>query len=160
MAPIATHLDICQTEEVSWLRPRQTAPILPDRGVYPGLESTFYRVLSEHAENKRRSRSKPPKKKVVTAYSVNGPNQVWVTDISWLKGPVLGLHYYLYFILDLYSRKFVAYEVHESESSEHLANLVKRTPLTEGASAKVPHSDNGFPIMGTVLFELYDQQLN
>ena len=33
----------------------------------------------------------------------SGPNQVWCWDITWLPGPVRGLFYYLYLVLDLYS---------------------------------------------------------
>ena len=42
---------------------------------------------------------------------------------SWLAGPVIGVFYYLYFVMDLYSRKIVGYEVYESQSSENLAKV-------------------------------------
>ena len=71
----------------------------------------------------------PPQKREIAAHEVDGPNQVWVTDISWLPGPVKGLFYYLYFVMDLYSRKIVGYEVYEEESSKHLGDVVARAVL-------------------------------
>ena len=72
-------------------------------------------------------------------------------DITWLPGPVRGLFYYLYLVLDLYSRKMVAWEVHESEASELAAQLIHKACLTEGIVAQplVLHSDNGSPMKGT-----------
>ena len=104
-------LEVCHKEEFSSLPPAQVVPILADRGIYLASESTFYRILAANGENKHRSRSKPPQKREVTKHEVSGPNQVWVTDISWLRGPVKGLFYYLYFVMDLYSRKIVGFEV-------------------------------------------------
>ena len=75
-------LDACHSEEFSSLPPGQIVPILADRGTYLASESTFYRILREYGENTRRSRSKPPTKKEVVTHEVDGPNQVWTTDIS------------------------------------------------------------------------------
>ena len=148
-------LDACHSEEFSSLPPGQIVPILADRGTYLASESTFYRILREYGENTRRSRSKPPTKKEVVTHEVDGPNQVWTTDISWLPGPVKGLFFYLYFVLDLYSRKVVGYEVYEEESSKHLADIVARTSLSGGARApRILHSDNGSPMKGVSLLEL------
>ena len=45
-------------------------------------------------------------------------------DVTWLKFPVAGMFYYLYMVSDLYSRKIVAWEVHESECSELASQLI------------------------------------
>jgi putative transposase len=80
------------------------------------------------------------------------PRQVWLTNISYLPGPIKGLFYYLHFIMDLYSRKIVGYEVHENESSENLATVLKRATLNEGSFAPITrHLDNGSPMKGTTL---------
>ena len=65
------------------------------------------------------------------------------------------LFYYLYLVLDLYSRKIVAWEVHESEASELAAQLIHKACLTEGIVAQplVLHSDNGSPMKGTSMLE-------
>jgi len=70
-----------------------------------------------------------------------------------LPGPVRGVHYYLYLILDIYSRKVVGWEVHEEESSDNASQLVTRAHLREGVGDKalVLHSDNGSPMKGASL---------
>ena len=148
-------LEVCHKEEFSSLPPAQIVPILADRGIYLASESTFYRILAANGENKHRSRSKPPQKREVTKHEVSGPNQVWVTDISWLRGPVKGLFYYLYFVMDLYSRKIVGFEVYETESSKHLADVVQKATLRERTTTpQILHSDNGSPMKGSDLLEL------
>ena len=47
-------------------------------------------------------------------------NQVWMWDITYLNGPIKGMHYYLYMFSDLYSRKIVGWEVWESEDAKHI----------------------------------------
>ena len=76
-------------------------------------------------------------------------------DITWLPGPARGLFYYLYLILDLYSRKIVAWEVHETEASDLAAKLIHQACLAEGISARplILHSDNGGPMKGATLLE-------
>lgn len=147
-------MDACHSHEFSSLPPAQIVPRLADRGTYLASESTFYRILRDHSENIRRSRTKPPKKKEIASHEVNGPNQVWVTDISWLPGPVKGLFYYLYFVMDLYSRKIVGYEVYQEEQSLHLGDVVKRAVLGVAGTPRILHSDNGSPMKGIHLLEL------
>jgi transposase InsO family protein len=67
--------------------------------------------------------------------------------MTWLPGPVRGLFFYLYLILDLYSRKVVGFEVYERESAEYGAQVVRRAVLAEGCIGKplVRHADNGSP---------------
>ena len=69
---------------------------------------------------------------------------MWCGDITWLPGPARGLFYYLYLILDLYSRKIVAWEVHETEAGDLAAKLIHQACLAEGISAwpLVLHSDS------------------
>ena len=137
------------------LPPSQIVPILADEGRYLASESTFYRVLREAQQQHHRGRSKAPHHKPLSTHCASGPNQVWCWDITWLPGPVRGLFYYLYLVLDLYSRKIVAWEVHESEASELAAQLIHKACLTEGIVAQplVLHSDNGSPMKGTSMLE-------
>jgi putative transposase len=54
---------------------------------------------------------KPPRKVLEpTTFSATGPNQVWICDISYCPSEVRGQHWYLYPIMDIYSRKIVAWE--------------------------------------------------
>lgn len=54
------------------------------------------------------------------------PNEVWMWNIIYLNGQILGKHYYLYLFSDLYSRKIIGWEVWENENAEHASELVKR----------------------------------
>ena len=80
--------------------------------------------------------------------------------LTFLPARVQGRWFYLFLILDLYSRKIVGHEVHETDQAEHAAHLVRRTALAEGihAHARRPvlHGDNGPSMKGTtVLAMLY-----
>jgi putative transposase len=99
--------------------------------------------------------SAPPRTHVATA-----PGQVWCWDVTFLPAQVQGRWFYLYLILDLYSRKIIGFEVHETDSAEHAAHLAKRTALAEGVHAMsarpVLHGDNGASLKGiTVLAMLH-----
>ena len=98
-------LDICHQREFSSLPPGQIVPALADRGIYLASESSFYRVLRKAKELKHRSRSKPPSKRQPPIGCASAPGEIWVTDISWLAGPVIGVFYYLYFVMDLCSKR-------------------------------------------------------
>ena len=142
---------VCASPEYCSLPPAQIVPALADQGVYLASESTFYRVLRDAGLNKRRGRVALTRKRSKPNHEAKGPRQVWVTDISYLPGPIKGLFYYLHFIMDLYSRKIVGYEVYENESSENLATVLKRATLNEGSLApNVLHSE----VSGKVVFGL------
>ena len=52
-------------------------------------------------------------------------------DITWLPGPAKGIYYYLYMIMDLFSRKIVGWEIWEKESSEYASQLVRKAVYSE-----------------------------
>ena len=137
------------------LPPSQIVPALADEGRYLASESTFYRVLREVDQQHHRGRSEEPQRKAPSTHCAAGPNQVWCWDITWLPGPARGLFYYLYLIMDLYSRKIVAWEIHECESSDLAARLIRKACLAEGIVAQplVLHSDNGSPMKGASMLE-------
>lgn len=144
--------------EFKSLPPSQIVPRLADDGVYIASESTFYRVLKENDMQHHRGRSKKPVPKPISTHCATGPNQVWMWDISWLPGPVKGIYFYLYLILDLFSRKIVAWDIWLEESAQHASSLVRRAMLAEQhtSSATKPlvlHSDNGSPMKGASLLE-------
>jgi len=91
---------------------------LLDGGVYHCHWRTMYRILSEHDEvRERRNQRQHPQstKPQLVAY---GPNELWSWDITLLAGPVRRLFYYLYVILDVFSRLVVGWTLAEGESSE------------------------------------------
>ncbi len=137
------------------LPPSQVVPSLADKGRYLASESTFYRVMRERNQQHHRGRSEMPQKKVATTYCATEPNQVWCWDITWLPGPVRGLFYYLYMIMDIYTRKIVGWEIHDRESSDMAGQLISKACLSEGMAGRplVLHSDNGSPMKGSSMLE-------
>ena len=79
-------------------------------------------------------------------------------DLTFLASQVLGQWFYLYLILDVYSRKIVGFEVHESGSSEHAVALLRRTALAEGLHSlpqkPVLHGDNGSTMKATTVLAM------
>jgi transposase InsO family protein len=141
--------------------PARIVPMLADEGVYLASESTFARVLREHGQSAHRGRAKAPKaQRPPTTHLATAPGQVWCWDLTFLAAQVIGQWFYLYLILDLYSRKIIGWEVHATDDADHAAHLVRRTALAEGIATEgtkpVLHGDNGSTLKATtVLAMLY-----
>ena len=139
--------------------PARIVPMLADEGVYLASESTFSRVLKAHGQMTHRGRAKPPKAvRPPTTHIATGPRQVWCWDMTYLPAQVTGQWFFLYLILDLYSRKIVGWEVHADDHSDHAAHLVRRTALAEGIAAlgekPVLHGDNGSTLKATTVLSM------
>ena len=143
-------LDAANRADFASLTPHQIVPKLADEGTYLASESTFYRVLNAVGQGARRGRSQSPRKHVLTTHRADGPNQVWCWDITWMPTTVRGRYFYWYMMKDIYSRKLVVNEVHESENSEQAATLLRRGCLKEQTAGRplVLHSDNGTAMKG------------
>ena len=123
---------VCNVEEFSSLPPSQIVPILADRGEYLASESSFYRILKAENMLHHRGKAKPRNShKRPTSYTAKKPNEVWSWDISYMPTTVIGQHYYLYMIVDIYSRKVVGWEVHHNETGEQAAELLERSVWAE-----------------------------
>ncbi|HYP04048.1 MAG TPA: IS3 family transposase [Cyanobium sp.] len=139
----------CNQPEFAALPPGQIVPALADRGVYIGSERSFYRVLHAHGQAHRRGRARPPQEpRAVPRLEAKGPNQVWSWDITYLPTSVRGVWLYLYLVIDVWSRKAVAWDVAEREDSQIAADLVSRACLRERISRRrhqplILHADNG-----------------
>ena len=139
--------------------PARIVPALADEGVYLASESSFHRVLRDHGQMNHRGRARPPRRmRRPTTHIAAGPGQVWCWDVTYLPAQVQGRWYYLYMILDLYSRKIVGFEAHDTDNSSHAAELAKRTALAEGvhamAAKPVLHGDNGATLKATTVLAM------
>lgn len=102
----AAVLEVCNSKEFSSLPPSQIVPKLADQGLYLASESSFYRILRTEGLQHHRGRAKPPvKRKAPTSYQACRPCEVWTWDITWMPGPIVGMFFYLYLIVDIFSRK-------------------------------------------------------
>lgn len=138
------------------LSPHQIVPRLADAGRYLASESTIYRILREEEQLAHRGRAKPPVRSggaASRAHRATGPCQVWSWDITYVPTPVRGLFYYLYLIMDVWSRKIVGAEVYDVESAACAAALFAETCRAQcvDPGGLVLHADNGGPMKGATM---------
>jgi transposase InsO family protein len=147
-----TVLEICNSERFHSLPPSQIVPALADEGIYIASESSFYRILHQKGLQKHRGKSHPKKAKP-KAFIAVGPNQVWTWDITYLPSYIKGVFFYLYMIIDIYSRKIVGWEVHCHQRDELSSELIKKTCFKERIyqDQLILHSDNGSPMKGATM---------
>jgi transposase InsO family protein len=146
-------LDIANTPEFAHLPPSQIVPALADQGLYIASESSFYRVLREADQLARRGKARPATRQRPKPLQADAPNQLWSWDITYLATTVKGVFFYLYLIVDVFSRKIVGWEVYELESADWAAKVFRKAYLREGIAgdALVLHSDNGAPMKGATM---------
>ena len=155
----AVVLSVANEPRFAAIPPARIVPLLADEGVYIASESTFSRVLREHGQSLHRGRAKAPRTvRPPTTHIATAPRQVWCWDMTYLQATVHGRWFYLYLILDLYSRKIVGWEVHGTDDSDHATHLVRRTALAEGIAAlrtkPVLHGDNGATLKATTVLAM------
>jgi transposase InsO family protein len=139
--------------------PARIVPMLADEDTYLASESTFSRVLREQGQTEHRGRAKAPRAvRPPTTHIASATREVWCWDMTYLPAQVQGRWFYLYLILDLYSRKVVGWEVHATDHADHAAHLVHRTALAEGIAAcltkPVLHGDNGSTLKATTVLAM------
>jgi transposase InsO family protein len=146
-------LNTINSVEYRDLPPCQIVPRLADKGIYIASESTIYRILREAKQLAHRGLIKPTKHKKPEVHEANGPNQLWSWDITFLPSQVRGMYFYLYMIMDIYSRKIVGWTIQSNQSADHAADLIQQACLDEGVERNqiVLHSDNGSPMKGATM---------
>ena len=125
--------------------PHQVHATLLDEGVYVCSPRTMYRLLEEHGEvRERRDQLRRPAYQKPELLATR-PNQVWSWDITKLRGPVQWTYFYLYVILDLFSRYVVGWMVAPGESAVLAKKLIQESLSKQGVSPGQLHihADNG-----------------
>lgn len=145
-------LQVANSVEYRDLSPKQIVPQLADRGKYLASESTFYRVLREADQLKHREKSRPAHHKP-DEHVASGPCQLWSWDITYLRTAVRGSFYYLYLMVDVWSRKIMGWTVEEAESTDRAASLFAEICAEHHLDSLglVLHSDNGGPMKGSTM---------
>jgi len=136
------------------LSPNQIVPTLASRGEYLASEATIYRILEQEDQLHHREKSRPPTKRhKPTELVAAGPNEVWSWDITYLKSSIRGMFFYLYMAVDVWSRKIVAWTVHDEESAENASSLLSNAYQREGVfpGSLAVHMDNGSPMKSATL---------
>jgi putative transposase len=118
---------------------------LLDAGVYLASISTMYRILRAHHEVHERRRQAVHQARVKPELVATRPNTCWSWDITKLLGPAKWTYYYLYVILDIFSRYVVGWLLAERESAALAEKLLADTIATQGIDRDqlTLHADNG-----------------
>lgn len=145
----------CHRPEHASLPPAQIVPkLLDEEGRYIASESSFYRVLRAAGEQHRRGRAAPPRNPgPPRRHKAEAPNELWSWDVTYLPTRVRGLFYYLYLIIDIYSRQIVGSEVFDTENTANSRQVIQKAVWREGIrhAPLVLHSDNGSAMTGATL---------
>jgi putative transposase len=138
-------LDVLHCERFVDLAPAQVWATLLDEGSYLGSISTFYRLLRQAGETRERRRQATHPPSVKPELVAIAPNEVWSWDITKLHGPAKWTYYYLYVILDIYSRYAVGWMITHRESAALAEVLIRQTATKQSISAGqlTIHADRG-----------------
>jgi putative transposase len=138
-------LEVLHSNRFVDLAPAEVWAILLDEGVYLGSESTFYRLLRQAGEVRERRRQATHPAKVKPELVAKAPNAVWSWDITKLRGRAKWTYYYLYVILDIFSRYVVGWMVASRESAALAEVLIRQTCVKQGIDRDhlTIHADRG-----------------
>jgi putative transposase len=137
--------------------PAEVYATLLDEGTYVCSERSMYRILNENCSvRERRDQLRHPKREVPRLVAT-APNQVWSWDITKLRTTVKWHYYYLYVLIDIFSRYVVGWMVAESESAALAKRLISETcereKITPG-QLKI-HADRGGPMIAKTTAQLF-----
>ncbi len=137
--------EVLNSERFVDLSPRQVYGTLLDEGEYYCSISSMYRILDEYGEVNERRRQRRRPEYTRPELLATGPNQVWSWDITWLRGPGRWQHYYLYVILDIFSRYVVGWMLAEEESGDLAEQLIVEACRKQGIERDqlTLHADRG-----------------
>jgi len=138
-------LDLLHTDRFIDQSPREVYATMLDQGTYLCSVRSMYRILDEQGEvRERRDQLRHPVYQPPELLA-RGANQVWSWDITKLKGPVKWTYYYLYVLLDIFSRYAVGWMVARREQASLAQKLIEES--CEKQSIKpgqlIVHSDRG-----------------
>lgn len=137
--------EVLNSEEHADKAPAAVYHELLDDGTYLASVSTMYRILREHGEVRERRRQATHPARVKPELVATAPNSVWSWDITKLHGPAKWTYYYLYVIIDIFSRYVVGWLLTDRESAQLAEKLLADTITKQGIDRETLtiHADNG-----------------
>ena len=133
---------------------------LMDQGIYVASLSSCERVMKAYYQSVGKAVNRAVERRKRPEYSATGPNQVWCWDIIWLHSEVTGKYYYLYLIIDMYSRYIVGWSLHTKEDGK-LAELLFAETIQKHRPGRdvslLVHADNGKPMRSKDLKSLCEK---
>jgi len=141
-------LDVLNSERFADAAPRQVYAQLLDEGIYLCSWRSMYRILNAHEQvRERRDQLTHPAYKKPELLA-QGPNQLWSWDITKLRGPVKWTYFYLYVLMDIFSRFAVGWMVARQESAVLAKELIQQSCQNQEIDPDklTFHSDRGGPM--------------
>jgi putative transposase len=137
--------------------PREVYATLLDEGSYHCSIRTMYRILNDNQEVQERRNQRRLVQYKKPELLATAPNQVWSWDISKLRGPQTWHYYYLYVLLDIYSRYVVSWMIAEKESAELGKQLIEHGVHSQSIQLEnnlTIHADRGKPMAAKTTSQL------
>lgn len=149
-------LDLLDSERFAEMAPAEIVATLLDEGTYVCSVSTLYRLLRRHHGVRERRRVLRHPKYKRPELLATGPNQLWSWDITKLRGPGKYTYYYLYVIIDVYSRYVVGWCVQYRESAQIAEQLILNACLQQGIvrGQLTIHADRGSAMTSKAVAQL------
>lgn len=148
-------LEVLHSERFVDISPEETWATLLDEGTYLCSTSTMYRLLrTEHGgvRDRRNQLTHPPYAK--PELLATRPNDVWSWDISKLKAQTRGSWFFLYVIIDVFSRYIVGWTVQQHENGELATALIEQAIGQQPITPSILHADRGAPMRSKHVSEL------
>lgn len=141
------------------LAPAQVYATLLDEGVYRCSIRQMYRILHEAGLVRERRPGHARKNHTKPVVSARAANQVWTWDISRLAGPTTRTWFYLYVVIDIFSRSIVAWSVDSVESDKVARRMIRAACTRQGIdpNALTLHSDRGAQMTSNSMAELLEE---
>ena len=138
-------LEILNSERFVDMPPAEVYATLLDEGVYLCSIRTMYRILKENDQVRERRKQARHADYAKPELLATRPNELWSWDITKLKGPAKWTYYYLYVILDVFSRYVVGWMVAPRESAQLARKLISETIRKQEADPNMLtiHADRG-----------------
>jgi putative transposase len=138
-------LEVLHSERFVDMAPPEVFATLLDEGVYLASVPTMYRILRAEDEVRERRRQATHPAYMKPELMASGPNQVWSWDITKLLGPQKWTYYYLYVVIDIYSRYVVGWMLAGQESASLAERLLADCVRKQGVERDqlTIHADRG-----------------
>ncbi|MSQ85016.1 MAG: transposase [Myxococcales bacterium] len=155
-ASLAGHFCTTHGTQFADKAPSEVHATLLDEGTYLCSERTMYPSLEANSQVRERRNQRRHPEYTKPELLATKPNQIWSWDITKLKGPQKWTYFYLYVILDIFSRKVVGWMVADAESATLAKKLISETCEKEGI---VPdqltiHADRGSSMKSLAVAQL------
>jgi putative transposase len=151
-----TVLSVLHSERFVDVAPPEVYATLLDDQVYHCSTRTMYRVLERHDELHERRRQLVRPAAVKPELLATAPNQVWSWDITKLLGPAKWTYFYLYVLMDIFSRYVVGWLIAERESASLARRLIAQSCVQQGIERDqlTVHSDRGSSMTSKLVAQL------